>query len=865
MLKRCICIFLCACFFVGFATPAYADDNAEEETPYQSEYAYLNKDCVLGSDELIEANPKRASEDYRTWAQADSRWGSIRMGNSGGTIAQYGCTVSSVTKLIIQCGLRDSGTFTIATLANWLNSNNGYTADGGLYWDKPSSCVTGFKNHGDIVAYGSYDSAGNNDQIIGWIRSGYHMTINVNNGGHWVAVDEARSLSTGQVYIMDSLSGKQNADITLVSRYSTFNMIHAYTGGTTPTGDLAATISGLNMPDSIATGGNPELSGTIAGNFNFTWVWVGIDHLGQYDHVSQAQTNPMTSTYDLSTLLNQLDFAGLSAGSYTLKVEATGGDKYWTLYAKNFTVKDGNMKVTGVSVPSTIYVGENVSITGTVSAAFPITWVWAGVDTVRTYDHIIQAQANPMSTSYSLNGLLSQLDLSSLPIGNYTYKIEGICGYKYFVLYAQNFSVVAKPATMTVTFNPNGGSVSPTSKTVTYGSAYGTLPTPTRTYYNFDGWYTSASGGSKVTASTTVTATTNHSLYAHWTHVCANGHNYNYAVVTAPTTSATGTLIGTCSRCGATTTITLPKLTTADYNYSVIQAATCTANGTGRYTWKTTTYGTFSFDVTIPKTGHSYTETVNPPTCTAQGYTTYTCSVCGDSYKDSYTNAVGHAWDTGVITKPATETETGIKTFTCTRCGETKTEVIPKLDGTVNPFVDVIEGKYYYGPVLWAYYHEPRITSGLDATHFGPDATCTRAQIMTFLWHAKNDPTPMNLTNPFTDVEPGKYYEKPILWAYYNTPRVTGGTTTSTFGINDPCLREQVVAFLWKAAGAPEPETINNPFTDVIEGKYYFKAVLWAVENGITKGVSATTFGVGQTCTRAQIVTFLYAAYGKNQ
>lgn len=100
MLKRCICIFLCACFFVGFATPAYADDNAEEETPYHSEYAYLNTDCVLGSDELIEANPKRASEDYRTWAQADSRWGSIRMGNSGGTIAQYGCTVSSVTKLI---------------------------------------------------------------------------------------------------------------------------------------------------------------------------------------------------------------------------------------------------------------------------------------------------------------------------------------------------------------------------------------------------------------------------------------------------------------------------------------------------------------------------------------------------------------------------------------------------------------------------------------------------------------------------------------------------------------------------------------------------------------------------------------------
>ncbi len=186
------------------------------------------------------------------------------------------------------------------------------------------------------------------------------------------------------------------------------------------------------------------------------------------------------------------------------------------------------------------------------------------------------------------------------------------------------------------------------------------------------------------------------------------------------------------------------------------------------------------------------------------------------------------------------------------------------IEAVENPFKDVKEDAYYYDAVLWAYYHDPQITSGTDATHFSPNNTCTRAQVMTFLWHAANDPAPAGTVNPFTDVKAGKYYEKPVLWAYYNDPQITGGVGDGTrFGINDPCKREQVVTFLWKAAGEPEPVTSTNPFTDVKEGKYYYKAVLWAVENGITAGMSETTFGVGKTCTRAQIVTFLYAAYGK--
>lgn len=126
------------------------------------------------------------------------------------------------------------------------------------------------------------------------------------------------------------------------------------------------------------------------------------------------------------------------------------------------------------------------------------------------------------------------------------------------------------------------------------------------------------------------------------TEVPSLGHNYSYKASKAPTTSATGTLTGTCSRCSGTTTVTLPKLNTTDYSYSVTKAATCTADGTARYTWKTTTYGKFYFDTTIGKSGHSYSAAVTKPTCTDQGYTTFTCSECGDSYVDSYVDATGH-------------------------------------------------------------------------------------------------------------------------------------------------------------------------------------------------------------------------------
>ncbi|MGI5873496.1 MAG: leucine-rich repeat protein [Bacillota bacterium] len=171
-------------------------------------------------------------------------------------------------------------------------------------------------------------------------------------------------------------------------------------------------------------------------------------------------------------------------------------------------------------------------------------------------------------------------------------------------------------------------------------------------------------------------------------------------------------------------------------------------------------------------------------------------------------------------------------------------------------FVDVTdEGKFYYTPVYWAVDHDPQITNGLDATHFGPEQTCTRGQVVTFLWRAKGCPEPVSAKNPFKDVKTTDYFYKAVLWAVENG--ITNGTSETTFSPKDPCTRAQVAAFLYRTEGSPAAAA-KNPFTDVKSGKYYYNAVLWAVAKNITAGTSAMTFAPDAPCTRGHIVTFLY-------
>ena len=150
---------------------------------------------------------------------------------------------------------------------------------------------------------------------------------------------------------------------------------------------------------------------------------------------------------------------------------------------------------------------------------------------------------------------------------------------------------------------------------------------------------------------------------------------------------------------------------------------------------------------------------------------------------------------------------------------------------------------------------ENGITKGTDDTHFSPDGICTRAQAVTFLWRAAGSPEPETRAMPFTDVPVGSYYYDAVLWAVENG--ITKGTSDTTFSPNMTCSRAQIVAFLWRSEKSPAAGTAN-PFTDVKSTAYYAVAVLWAVKENITEGTTNTTFSPDADCTRAQIVTFLW-------
>lgn len=184
---------------------------------------------------------------------------------------------------------------------------------------------------------------------------------------------------------------------------------------------------------------------------------------------------------------------------------------------------------------------------------------------------------------------------------------------------------------------------------------------------------------------------------------------------------------------------------------------------------------------------------------------------------------------------------------------------IKVIDEFPNPFTDVKDTDYFYDAVLWAVKNE--VTNGTSATTFSPADTCTRAQVVTFLWRAKGCPEPTLTENPFKDVKETDYFYKAVLWAVEK--EITNGTAADTFSPDAGCTRGQVVTFLWRAEGKPAPEKTENPFKDVKEGEFYYDAVLWAVEKEITKGTADDAFSPAETCTRGQIVTFLYRDLAK--
>ena len=265
---------------------------------------------------------------------------------------------------------------------------------------------------------------------------------------------------------------------------------------------------------------------------------------------------------------------------------------------------------------------------------------------------------------------------------------------------------------------------------------------------------------------------------------------------------------------------------------------------------------------------HSYTAVVTPPTCTEKGYTTHTCS-CGHSYVDTYTDALGHAWDNGKVTKEPTETETGVKTFTCTRCDETKTETIPVLSHT-HSYKAVVTaptctergytthtcscGDSYvdtYTNALGHAWDNGKVTKEPTETETGVKTfTCTRCNA------TKTETIPatgsVDVTQMFTDVE--KNWAYPGI-QYCVTHGIMGGMGDGTFAPTGTTTRAQIVQILYNLEGTPAVSG-TTPFTD-LTANWYKPAILWAYQNNVVAGTSPTTFAPDQPVTREQIAVIL--------
>ena len=379
-------------------------------------------------------------------------------------------------------------------------------------------------------------------------------------------------------------------------------------------------------------------------------------------------------------------------------------------------------------------------------------------------------------------------------------------------------------------------------------------------------------------------------------HKSFASHTHSYVdTVTAPTCTANGYTVHKCS-CGDTKTDSYTKMLGHSY-----QGGICIRCGV------------------LEDHKHDFKQTVTAPTCTSEGFTTYTCA-CGESYKKNYVSALEHkpelknekkagclkggytgdevctvcgkVFKAGSVIlalghstelrneKAATCVNGGYTgDLVCVRCGDIieqgkataaaghkffggKCSVCDAQESGSKPveaksFDDVIPGTFYYDAVMWAV--KNNITKGTGASTFSPGDGCTRFQIVTFLWRACGCPTAATAAS-FSDVSPSDSFYEAVRWAVERG--ITKGTGGSSFSPYATCTRAQIVTFLYRAAGSP---TVSSGirFFDVAPNAFCRDAVAWATERGITNGTSDTTFSPDAACTRAEVVTLLYRTLNK--
>ena len=437
--------------------------------------------------------------------------------------------------------------------------------------------------------------------------------------------------------------------------------------------------------------------------------------------------------------------------------------------------------------------------------------------------------------------------------------------------------------TYTVTFEKNAAdaTLGTASKNVTYGETYSDLPTPVRAGFNFAGWFTAAAEGEKIESSNVCMTANDHTLYAHWTAK---------EIPALKITATPNTLRGGGK---VTLTVDAPKdAGTITVKYKAASSGdetTLTPNGDGKYA------------VTLPNRTETYTFTVFCAENDKYAYNTASCtvSVTRRSSSGGSSSSSGRSYavtapstkngDVTVSPKNASKGDRVTITVTPDKGYELDKLTVKDASGNKLKLTDKGNGKYTFtmpGSKVTvsaefveeqaafifadvpadAYYAKAvewavkkGITNGKANGLFGSNDPCTRGQIVTFLWRAAGSPAPKGTVKVPSDVLPGSYCYDAVAWALENG--ITNGLADGTFGVNNTCTRGQSVTFLYRAMGTA-PTTVNG-FTDVAADSFCAEAVAWAVENGVTNGTSASTFSPSNGCTRAQIVTFLFRAYNK--
>lgn len=379
----------------------------------------------------------------------------------------------------------------------------------------------------------------------------------------------------------------------------------------------------------------------------------------------------------------------------------------------------------------------------------------------------------------------------------------------------------------------------------------------------------------------------------------SSGHNWNDWIVTDATCTNVGSKERTCAACGEKETEEIPMLAHTEVIDKAVKA-TCTETGLTEGKHCSVCNEVLVKQEVIEAAGHKWTDwAVTEATCEKAGSKVRLCPACGESeretipalghtevvdeavaatcteagltegkhcsvcnkvlVKQEVVEATGHSFGEWVTVKePTTEAE-GLKERVCANCDEKEEEKIEKLpqEVFVNPFKDVKESDWYYKSVMWG--AKNQVIAGMAPDMFQPLANCTRAQIVTFIWRAAGKPEATITECTFKDVDADGYYYEAMLWGTEH--KIISGYDADTFAPNATCTRAELVTFLWRIDGFTVVTDVENTFADVKETDWFYNAVLWAKSEGITSGYTPTTCAPNVQVTRAETVAMLHRYY----